>query len=63
MTEVSDLPTRLQDAGGLPGFEMLRRNVFGMALGKKPQRAGPANVARLDRSAKQQEITGGYAHA
>jgi hypothetical protein len=60
MTEVSDLSNPVAACRRLAGMPMLRRNAFGIGLGKKPQRAGPANVARLElvqsyRSAKRQE--------
>jgi hypothetical protein len=60
MTVVSDLSNPVAACRRLAGMPMLRRNAFGIGLGKKPQRAGPANVARLElvqsyRSAKRQE--------
>jgi len=44
MTEVSDLPNPVGGCRRLPGMRMLRRNAFGMGLGKKLQRPGPENV-------------------
>jgi hypothetical protein len=35
MTEVSDLPNPVAGCRRLPGMRMLRRNAFGMGLGKK----------------------------
>jgi hypothetical protein len=67
MTEVSDLPNPVAGCRRLPGMRMLRRNAFGMGLGKKPQRSGPENLTLRTRpkSPKYQTTrkTGGYAHA
>ena len=36
--EVNDLPNPVEGCRRLPGMRMLRRNAFGMGLGKKPAR-------------------------
>jgi hypothetical protein len=67
MTKVSDLPNPVAGCRRLAGMPMLRRNAFGIGLWKKPQRAGPANVALRTRSklpmCQTTRKTGGYAHA
>jgi hypothetical protein len=37
MTEVSDLPNTVAGCRRLPGMLILRRNAFGMGLGKKAE--------------------------
>jgi len=65
--EINDLPNPVAGCRRLPGMRMLRRNAFGMGLGKKPQRSGPENVALRTRpklpKCQTTRKTGGYAHA